>query len=97
MKDGIICMGAGVALMVEWYIKEGSLSLTSNLVFSLLNLSIDKKYILIRSGHNLNIKNTRFFCTRFDHEGTRVKQFSDLSAHMMVLSSCTGSIRLSLA
>jgi len=93
VKDGIICMGAGVALMVEWYIKEGSLSLTSNL----LNLSIDKKYILIRSGHNLNIKNTRFFCTRFDHEGTRVKQFSDLSAHMMVLSSCTGSIRLTLA
>ena len=42
--------------------------------------------VLIRSGHNLFIKNTRFFCNRFEGPGSPV-----LCSYMMVLSSFTGS------
>ena len=52
-----------------------------------------KKYIL-----NLSKKNTRFFCTRFDHESTRVKQFFVLcSSYIMVVSSLLVLYRLCLA
>ena len=57
-------------------------------VYSIL---LDIKFFVsnYQSGHNLNIKNTRFFCTclEFDRESARVKQFFDLSAHIMVFFS----------
>ena len=70
---------------------QSSLSLTSNLLFSLINCSMQiRSYLVIRylvtSFFCTSFFCTSFFCIRFDHERTRVKQFSDLSANIMDLS-----------